>query len=306
MGIESIETMDLEVFLAVARNESISGAAQELRLSSPSVSTRIAALERKVGTRLFQRTARGSFTTPAGSRLREYAKSCLDLLHEAHRTLHVETKETVTVAIPASLGNTLMGPALGVLSTAGISANGRIEDTSDVIDYVVDRTIDIGFVVNGIVPSSLVSHRLTRSSVFPVVRPGHELLTADRSLAMDDLDDHPVAIYRWHADAEALGHMLGHSRSGVSSPTVFIGLPPAIVHLVLNADYVGLVAEFSVADQIRRGELVRLPLDLPSWTVDVDLVHRPHSSRGRAAATLLESFEDLLPHVSLNVQRRDE
>ncbi|MGV9803131.1 LysR family transcriptional regulator [Mycobacterium sp. NPDC003449] len=296
--MESIQVADLEVFLAVIRNESIAGAAQELRMSSPAVSTRIAALERKVGVQLLRRTARGSFTTAAGSQFRTYAKSCLDVLSQARRSLHTAIDDAITLAIPASLGNTLMGPALEVLSAAGVVANGRIEDTVDIIDHVADRTVDLGFVVNGVVPRSLTSERLTRSRMLPVVRPGHPLLEHG-PLSVEDLRESPIAIYHWHTDAVEIGHLLGRSRRETACPTVFVGLPTAIVHLIHHKNYVGLIAEFAVADQLRREELVLLPVALPAWSVDVDLIYRPSSNASRAAETLTCAFGSLLPYVAV-------
>jgi DNA-binding transcriptional LysR family regulator len=54
-----------------------------LRLAQPSVSTRIAALERNVGLQLFARSTRGVTLTAAGRALEPYARRCLDLA--AHR-----------------------------------------------------------------------------------------------------------------------------------------------------------------------------------------------------------------------------
>lgn len=300
MGMEAVETIDLEVFLAVARNESIGAAAQELRFSGPSVSNRIASLERKLGARLFERTARGSFTTPAGDRFRDYATGCLALLSEAHESVMQPTHDVLTVAVPGSLGTTLLGPTLRVLSEAGIPANGRVADTGAIIDQVVDGTADFGLVVNGIVPRTLASHRVARSSVLPIVRPDHPLLHDGDDLGIDDLEQHPLAIYRWHADAEALGHMLGHSRRSSSATTVYVGLPAAIIDLVLYADHVGLVADFALPHVLAAGTVRRLPLRLPTWTVDVDLIYRRNAKHRHAIAALVDGIEQLTVAITVD------
>lgn len=302
MGIESIETIDLEVFLAVVRNEGIGAAAQELRFSGASVSTRIVALERKLGTKLFDRTSRGSFTTAAGIRFRDYATGCLSLLAEARQSLRSHIQDAVTIAVPASLGNTLLAPALTVLSDSGIPANGKIADTSAIVSQVVDGTVDIGFVVNGIVPRSLVSHRLSRSQILPVARPNHPLLSASRRLAIDDLDEYPVAIYRWNTDAEALGQSLGDSRRSARERTIYIGLPTAIIDLVVDAGYIGLVAEFALSRVISSGIVSHLPVRLPSWTVDVDLIYRRNSTHTPAVHSLVDHTEDLTEAITIDLE----
>ncbi len=64
---------DLRYFLAVARARSLSGAARELRVNHSTVFRRIAALERQLGSRLFDRLARGYALTAVGEEMMEIA-----------------------------------------------------------------------------------------------------------------------------------------------------------------------------------------------------------------------------------------
>jgi DNA-binding transcriptional LysR family regulator len=63
----------LRTFHTVAGTGSLSAAARQLRLSQPTVSRQIAALEKELGTRLFLRRARGLTLTPAAESIREAA-----------------------------------------------------------------------------------------------------------------------------------------------------------------------------------------------------------------------------------------
>ncbi len=60
---------ELKVFLSVAESGSLSRAARQLEVSQPTLSRRIAALERTLGVRLFRRTSRGLKATPAAERI---------------------------------------------------------------------------------------------------------------------------------------------------------------------------------------------------------------------------------------------
>jgi DNA-binding transcriptional LysR family regulator len=77
-----MELTDLALFLEVAQQESFSRAAGTLRLAQPSVSARIAALERSVGLELFARSTRGVRLTAAGQALDPYARRCVALAEE--------------------------------------------------------------------------------------------------------------------------------------------------------------------------------------------------------------------------------
>jgi DNA-binding transcriptional LysR family regulator len=60
---------DLELFLAVAESGSFSSAARRLRVTQPTVSRRVQALEAALGLPLFRRDADGAHLTAAGERL---------------------------------------------------------------------------------------------------------------------------------------------------------------------------------------------------------------------------------------------
>ena len=65
---------DLRIFLAVARNESLSGAGRVLRIDPATVGRRIARLEDAVGARLFTKTPQGYALTESGTRLMAHAE----------------------------------------------------------------------------------------------------------------------------------------------------------------------------------------------------------------------------------------
>ncbi|GAB3554848.1 DNA-binding transcriptional LysR family regulator [Actinopolyspora lacussalsi] len=64
--IDSFDLRHLRYFLAVVSAGSVSGAAQEMHISQPSLSQQIRRLERRLGTALFRRTVRGVELTRAG------------------------------------------------------------------------------------------------------------------------------------------------------------------------------------------------------------------------------------------------
>jgi DNA-binding transcriptional LysR family regulator len=77
---------DLRVFLAVAREESLSGAGKVLRIDPATVGRRIARLEGDMGARLFAKSPQGYALTDAGTRLlthAERAETAMDGAHEA-------------------------------------------------------------------------------------------------------------------------------------------------------------------------------------------------------------------------------
>ncbi len=82
-----MELNELNAFVAVAESGSFSQAAERLYLTQPAVSKRIAALEQKLGARLFDRIGRRIGLTEAGLHLLPRARGMLDEMNDIQRSL---------------------------------------------------------------------------------------------------------------------------------------------------------------------------------------------------------------------------
>lgn len=73
MNAKGLDWSDLEVFLATAREGSLSGAARRLRVNASTVQRRMSRLEEALETRVFERSPRGYALTPVGEELLRHA-----------------------------------------------------------------------------------------------------------------------------------------------------------------------------------------------------------------------------------------
>ena len=78
---------DLKIFLAVSRTRSLSAAGRALGVSQPTVSRRLAAMEARLGVRLFDRTAGGYELSGAGADILETVRHVEDELNTIERTV---------------------------------------------------------------------------------------------------------------------------------------------------------------------------------------------------------------------------
>jgi len=74
----ALEWDDLRIALAIAEHGTLSAAAAHLRISHPTLSRRLQLMERRLGTRLFERTPAGLQITPAGEEARQLATRLRD------------------------------------------------------------------------------------------------------------------------------------------------------------------------------------------------------------------------------------
>lgn len=77
----------LEAFYWVARLGNFHAAAQRLALTQPTVSARLRALERRIGTPLIERTTQGAFPTSQGVAVLEYTERIMGLVSELEERL---------------------------------------------------------------------------------------------------------------------------------------------------------------------------------------------------------------------------
>ncbi len=97
-----MELRTLKYFLAVAREENMTEAANVLHVTQPTLSRQIAELERELGVTLFERTNRSCVLTGEGMRLRQRAEEILSLVSQTEAELADQEGElTGTVRIGA-------------------------------------------------------------------------------------------------------------------------------------------------------------------------------------------------------------
>ena len=84
----NIEIGDIEAFIELTETNSFAKAAINLNLSQPALSRRIQKLEQELGTKLFDRTTRKVQLSYSGRNFYERARSIIDAIKTATKTLN--------------------------------------------------------------------------------------------------------------------------------------------------------------------------------------------------------------------------
>ena len=100
-----MELRVLQYFLAVAREQSISGAAESLHLSQPTLSRQLKELEEELGKQLMVRGSRRITLTEEGMLLRKRAEEIIDLVHKAESEI-IDSDETIAGDVCIGSGET--------------------------------------------------------------------------------------------------------------------------------------------------------------------------------------------------------
>jgi DNA-binding transcriptional LysR family regulator len=144
-----IQLVQVEGFLEVARRGSVSRAAEALFITQPTLTARLHALERELGTSLFLRT-------PHGMRLTDAGRAWIPFAERALRAL-VDGRDALQQVLSASAGHLMIAAAPAVstyvlpeLLEQFVAAHPRVEvsvrtgHSEDVVDLVLRDEVQIG------------------------------------------------------------------------------------------------------------------------------------------------------------------
>ena len=144
-----IQLVQVEGFLEVARRGSVSRAAEGLFITQPTLTARLHALERELGTSLFLRT-------PHGMRLTDAGRAWIPFAERALRAL-VDGRDALQQVLSASAGHLMIAAAPAVstyvlpeLLEQFVAVHPRVEvsvrtgHSEDVVDLVLRDEVQIG------------------------------------------------------------------------------------------------------------------------------------------------------------------
>jgi DNA-binding transcriptional LysR family regulator len=153
---------ELRVFIAVAESGGFAKAASALHSSGPAVTRAIAALEDRMGVRLFNRTTRRVTLTEPGARFLEDAKRLLADLETAEQSLRGEARQPAgELSITASFvfGREVLPPIVADFVDAHPLVTVSMLLLDRIVD-LVDEGIDVAVRIAHMPDSSLMSSQV--------------------------------------------------------------------------------------------------------------------------------------------------
>src|SRR5436305_7314809 len=192
-----MDTRQLAAFCEVVDRKSFSQAAERLGVTQPAVSLQVRSLEKRLGTKLLDRSGRRVEPTEAGQRLYRAAQRMLavegQLIEELSGDDGVLRGELVLGASTGP-GGTVVPVLLGEFQREHpeLSVSLSISYTNRVIEQVADRELELGIVGAAPRHRGVVFEPLFRDEVILAVPPGHPF--AGKQISVEDLRGEPVIL----------------------------------------------------------------------------------------------------------------
>lgn len=256
----------LEVFSKVAAIGSLSGAARTMGLSQTMVTKHVAALESRLGTKLFHRTTRRLSITEAGRSYLESSERILADMEAADSAIaaeRVEPRGLLRVNVPVVFGTKQIAPLLADFAarypkvTTELGLNDRLVD-------LAEEGWDLAIRIGKLRDSSMVARRLAPSRLVICAAPSY-LAAHGTPRTVADLAGHNCLGYTLSQQGSAEEWLFGENgeiRVQVKG-NLRANNGDVLRAATLAGQGLSRQPTFIIADELRAGTLVTLPLDQP-------------------------------------------
>ena len=264
----------MEVFTRAAKAGSLSGAARQLGISAGMATKHLDALERRLGVRLFQRSTRRLNLTEPGRQYLEALARLLPELEEVEALIasqRLEASGTLRLNMPVSFGVRHIAKLIHAFAerhpkvTVDLGFNDRNVD-------LVDEGWDLAIRVGRLKDSRLVSRKLADSTMLVCAAPVY-WSKYGRPQRVQELSNHNCLGFTIPTFAGPDEWWFGLERN-VRVPvkgSLRANNGDALMAAAITGLGVVYQPDFIVGDAIRRGELERVALDVP--TCDLGGIH---------------------------------
>ncbi|MFC6281421.1 MULTISPECIES: LysR family transcriptional regulator [Polaromonas] len=251
----------MQVFVRVVQHGSLSSAARQLDTSPASVSRQIKALEDTLGARLLNRTSRKLTLTEAGETYFHHAEQILHQFDEAHHSvsqLQHSPRGTLRVHSRILVGQLFLVPAITkfLLTHSEIKIDLMLSNHS--VD-LVEQNIDVDIRIGKLSDSSLIARQLAVSERIVCAAPAY-LQSHPPIQGPHDLVHHNCLTYRLNMGSVEWRFLdpQGQTTDVAVSGSLRTDYGPALRDATLAGLGLSLMPDWSVREDIRRGDLVRL------------------------------------------------
>jgi len=285
-----MDVNQLEVLIAVAKEQSFSRAAQSLHRTQPAVSQAIRRLEAELGESLFDRSSKDGTLTAAGRVLFDFAEQMINLRQGAHRAIK-ELKDLQHGKLSLSANEyTVMFllPVLAVFRSLHphIKVEVKRSLASRIASEVLGRGVEIGVVSFKPTDQAIASIPVVMDELALIVAPNHPLANKEsvsvRELGAESFIAHNVPSPYRDRVVKTFERYKTPLNISMEMPTL-----EAIKRLVEQEMGVALVPRLAAQPEIERKQIVALTVPEMRFERRLHLIYRRGATLSHAAKAFL-------------------
>lgn len=289
-----MEIRVLEYFLAVAREQSFSKAANTLHLTQPTLSRQLKDLEEELGKQLFIRSSKKLSLTDDGMILRKRAEEIIELVRKTESEIN-NNDEQLSGDIYIGAGETDAVRILAKCFKTMISEHPDLHlhiESGDGIDvlYKLDKgLVDLALILGSIDTSKYDYINLPVYDTWGVLMRKDSALAEKEYITVDDLADEPLIISRQALNKKEINKWFDNKTDNLNIIATY--------NLAYNAS---LMAEENLGYVLTLDKLINTadsnlkftPL-YPKATIDIKLVWKKYQINSKAVERFIKEIEKI-------------
>ena len=289
----NITLRQLRIFESVARNGSITRAAEELHLTQPAVSMQMKQLAEEVGLPLVEIVGRRLFITEPGQELRIFAQHFASQTQELKIRMEQfrDLKRGVLRLAVVSTASYFLSPLIARMHKRypGMQINLKVGNRDEVLAALAENRGHIAIIGSPPEDKELVAERFMENPLVVIAAPAHAL-AREKSISMQRLSEEVLVVREPGSGTRAALERLFRKRNLAYIPGAEFSTNEAIKLAVQSEIGVGIIPRQTVEFELEAGRLRELPVEgfpiVGHWHV----VHR----RDQRLSAAGQAFRDVL------------
>lgn len=291
-----MELRVLQYFLAIAREQSISGAAEFLHISQPTLSRQIKDMEEELGKQLFIRGNRKIELTEEGMLLRRRAEEIINLTKKTEKEImnadrilegdiYIGAGETAAIEYVAKAATQLKEkhPAIHYHLSS--------DDAFDILEHLDKGLIDFGIIIGDIDKTKYDYLLLPVKDSWGILMKNDAPLAKKKYIEVEDLEHEPLILSRQISDNHNISNWFPKSLSSYNITSTY--------NLVYNATYMAalgngyLLTLDKLINTTGDSKLCYRPL-YPSVETDIYIIWKKYQTFSKPAEEFLKVIRSII------------
>ncbi|MDH4873059.1 LysR family transcriptional regulator [Metapseudomonas lalkuanensis] len=294
----------LQVFVAVAQQESVSRAAQQLSLSQSAASTSVTELERQSGCQLFDRAGKRLSLNALGRQLLPQAVALLDQAREIEDLLNGKTGfGSLDVGATLTVGNYLATLLIGSFMQRHpeCQVSLHVQNTANIVQQIALYELDLGLIEGDCQHPDIEVLPWVEDELVVFCAPQHPLAAKGQASLAE------LSREAWILREKGSGTRLTFDQAMRHHPTPLnvrleLEHTEAIKRAVESGLGISCISRLALRDAFRRGSLV--PVETPGIDLRRQFYFIWHRQKYQTAA--MREFLDQCRALTAGVTRSDE
>jgi len=297
----NFDLKQIDIFCKIVELKSFSRAAEEVNLTQPTVSERIASLEASFQTMLLDRSSKKIIPTKAGKLLYSYSKRMLEvrreLIQAMDKFLGLEKGEIVIggSSIP---GTHILPRVIGKFREKypGINVILKLGDSQEIIEGVNSGIYEFGVVGKKPNNYSMACKDFQSDSLVLIVHKNHPWVKENKGITLEKLLKEPFIMREEGSGTrKVMENVLLKHKTDPNSLNVVceLGSSEAVKHGILNKIGVSIISQREVETELKCGLLKKIKIDNITFDRRFYLIYNKARPQSPICMSFIEFLEEI-------------